>query len=259
MTLKELKEAKVVVDGYEMALRFWKQKNMQGPAALSVALGGKLISFAYHSGKIENDNITCNDNSVTSCTGDLRTLFEIKNAKDASDFIMGAYGENQPLDMALLKKLQRELTKGTYNAQRYQAGERPGEFKKHEYVTGKGEVGAAPEDVEEELQEVLDEIAAIGPGNKNVLTAAAYFHVKFENIHPFADGNGRTGRWGMNYFLLQHNHPLIIVYQEDRKLYYAALEAWDKEQDLKAMQLFLKMETVRTWEKQVQQFYGTFP
>lgn len=58
MTLKELKEAKVVVDGYEMALRFWKQKNMQGPAALSVALGGKLISFAYHSGKIENHRLS---------------------------------------------------------------------------------------------------------------------------------------------------------------------------------------------------------
>jgi len=251
------------VDAYEMALNFWQQNNIHDPAALSVALNGKLISFAYHSGKIENDCITYHDtreifehDGVTSYTGDLRTLFEIKNAKDASDFILESYTNNYPLNITFLKKLQYELTKGTYDVSRYQAGERPGEFKKHDYVTGKEEVGAAPDDVEDELQEVVNEITAIPFDMKHVLTAAAYFHVKFENIHPFADGNGRTGRWGMNYFLLQHNHPPVIIYQEDRKLYYAALEAWDKKQDLKAMRFFLKMETAKTWDKQVQQFYG---
>ena len=62
-------------------------------------------------------------------------------------------------------------------------------------------------------------------------------------------------RWGMNYFLLQHDHPPIIVYQEDRKLYYAARKAWDRTQEWTAMQLFLKMETAKTWEKQIQQFH----
>lgn len=36
----------------------------------------------------------------------------------------------------------------------------------------------------------------------------------------------------MNYFLVSHNHPPVIIYEEDRKAYYAALEAWDSEQNL---------------------------
>ena len=84
-----------------------------------------------------------------------------------------------------------------------------------------------PEDVPEEMAELLAELQEIKP--ENALTSAAFFHAKFENIHPFADGNGRTGRLAMNYFLVLHNHPPIIIHEEDRKKYYAAWEAWDEE------------------------------
>ena len=87
--------------------------------------------------------------------------------------------------------MQRQLTHGTYNTRRWQLGERLGKYKLHDYVTGKNEIGTAPEDVAEEMRELLeelqDELRNIRP--ENVLTAAAYFHAKFENIHPFADGN----------------------------------------------------------------------
>lgn len=87
--------------------------------------------------------------------------------------------------------------------------------------------------------------------DRNALSAAAYFHAKFENIHPFADGNGRVGRLAMNYFLLIHNHPPIIIHEEDRKKYYTALEAWDSTQDLDPLCSFLKEQTVKTWAKQI--------
>ena len=72
-----------------------------------------------------------------------------------------------------------------------------------------------------------------------------------ENIHPFADGNGRTGRLAMNYFLVVHNHPPIIIHEEDRKAYYDALEAWDREQNLDPLRDFLRAQTEKTWEKQI--------
>lgn len=69
-----------------------------------------------------------------------------------------------------------------------------------------------------------------------------------KNIHPFADG---TGRLVMNYLLVIHNHPPIVIHQEDRKVYFEALEAWDEEQDLQPLKKFLREQTVKTWEKQV--------
>ena len=172
---------------YEKAIALWQQKNITTDAALSEALNGQRISFAYHSGKIENDSITYHDtreifehDGVTSYTGDLRTLFEIRNSRDAHEFF--------------LAHARRSFHKRT---------------------------------------------------------AAAYFHAKFENIHPFADGNGRTGRLAMNYFLVMHNHPPITIHEEDRQSYYEALEAWDTAQDLDALRSFLISQTVKTWSRQI--------
>ena len=242
---------------YEKAVALWQRKNIQTDAELAEALNGHSIAFAYHSGKIENERITFHDtreifehDGVTSYTGDLRTLFEIRNAKDANELLLSAFNGKRPLDESLLKEFQFRLTQNTYDSRRWQLGERPGTYKKHDYVTGKFEIGASPEDVQEEVSELLEELNEV-PKEK-ALTAAAYFHAKFENIHPFADGNGRTGRILMNYFLLLHDHPPVIIHEEDRKDYYAALEAWDERQELDPLIAFLKEQTAKTWEKQIQ-------
>ena len=116
-------------------------------------------------------------------------------------------------------------------------------------MTGQGEVGAAPEDVPAEIAELLDELQEVRP--EKILTAAAYFHAKFENIHPFADGNGRTGRLAMNYLLVLYGHPPITIHEEDRKGYFEALEAWDNRQELEPLVQFLRWQTEKTWERQV--------
>lgn len=242
------------MEPYEEVVSWWKKKHIHTDAELAEALNGQSIAYAYHSGKIENDHITYNDtreifehDGVTAYTGDLRTLFEIRNAKEAYERFLTAFGEKMPLNESLLMEFHKLLTQNTYDARRYQLGERPGSYKLHDYVTGRNEIGAAPEDVHEEMTELLDELESISDDQS--LIAAAYFHVKFENIHPYADGNGRTGRLTMNYLLVLHNHPPITVHEEDRKAYYSALEAWDTEQALEPMITFLKEQTVKTYEK----------
>ena len=244
------------MSNYEKALELWHRKNITTDAELAEALNGHSIAFAYHSGKLENERITYHDtreifehDGVTSYTGDLRTLFEIRNAKESHELFLQAFQERRPLDAKLVLDFQRQLTHGPYDTRRWQLGERPGEYKHHDYVTGREEVGAAPEDVADEMAELLEELRDVAP--EKVLIAAAYFHAKFENIHPFADGNGRTGRLAMNYLLVLNGHPPIVIHEEDRKGYYEALEAWDRAQELAPLRQFLVDQTAKTWQKQI--------
>ena len=242
---------------YEKAVVIWQRRDITNDAELAEALNGHSVAFAYHSGKIENERITYHDtreifehDGVTSYTGDLRTLFEIRNAKEANELFLVSFNERRPIDDDLVKEFQYMLTQNTYDTRRYQLGERPGEYKLHDYVTGKEEIGAAPEDVAEEIAELLAELQDIS--DDKALIAAAYFHAKFENIHPFADGNGRTGRLLMNYLLVLHNHPPIVIHEEDRRAYFEALESWDSAQDLEPLIAFLKEQTAKTWQKQIE-------
>lgn len=64
--------------------------------------------------------------------------------------------------------------------------------------------------------------------NLHPLTLATVFHHKFEKIHPFMDGNGRTGRMLFNYILLRNKYPPIIIHKKTRKDYLEALRKADK-------------------------------
>jgi len=60
------------------------------------------------------------------------------------------------------------------------------------------------------------------------LVLGTIFHHKFEKIHPFMDGNGRTGRMLLNYILLKNNYSPIIIHKKSRKEYLEALRIADK-------------------------------
>ena len=84
---------------YEKAVNIWKERCIRTDAELSEALNGHSIAFAYNSGKLENDSITYHDtreifdkDGVTSYTGDLRTLFEIRNLRDANEYLLKCFG-----------------------------------------------------------------------------------------------------------------------------------------------------------------------
>ena len=241
---------------YEQIVTTWRKLHITNAAELATALNGYVIHFAYHSGKIENDSITYNDtreifehDGVVNYTGDLRTLYEIRNAKDASNFVLDAFENRRPLYINFIRDLQYQIAKNTYDERRWKVGERPGTFKKNDYIVGRFDTGTAPEDVEAELDALLSEAHAIQPETKEQsLTVAAYLHAGFEHIHPFSDGNGRTGRLLMNYYLLLANHPPMVIHNEDKNLYYKSLEAYDVQDELEPLKLFLQAEIVKTWD-----------
>ena len=59
--------------------------------------------------------------------------------------------------------------------------------------------------------------------NKNYLEDLITRHIEFEKIHPFEDGNGRTGRLLLNYELLKNNFPPVVIAKEDSVKYFEFL------------------------------------
>jgi Fic family protein len=240
---------------YNEIVRMWRNWRVESVSDIDARLHNFRILFAYNSGKIENDDITYHDTReifengrAVNFTGDPRALFELGNQKLCYEFLKHKIAACEPLTANLVLETHSVLTSGTYDERRFvERGERPGAFKKHDYVTGREEVGSMPDDVPDDVENLLRELREFS--GSDILKAAAYFHLRFEYIHPFADGNGRVGRTLLNYFLMIQNHPPLIVYDEDKVSYYAALEAYDKTEDIAPMYDFLRFQAERTWEK----------
>lgn len=239
---------------YEALVKRWQSQPINNIADIDLKLHNFRILFAYHSGKIENDKIDYHDTreifengKVSSYTGDIRTLFEQQNQKDCYEILKTPIVNREPLSIELIKKIHFELSKGTYDESRFSKNERPGEFKKGDYVVGHFDAGSDSADVEGDLTDLLEEINAYQ--GDQIIKVAAYLHAGFENIHPFADGNGRVGRTIMNYYLIINNHPPIVIFEENRKEYYKALEAFDKEEELEPLVSFLTNQIEKTWNK----------
>ena len=243
------------MEQYEKAVRLWQGWNVRTAADFDKYLDSFRILFAYHSGKIENDEITYNDTreifengKVVGYTGSPRALFEQQNQKLCYEAIKEKLAAREPLSVELIREIHRILTSGTYDERRYIVNEeRPGEFKKHDYVTGINEVGSPPEAVEADLADLIAEVTESGAAAP--LKAGVYLHARFEYIHPFADGNGRVGRTLLNYWLMINDHPPLIVYDEDKRAYYDALRQYDEAEALSPLVDFFKGQTAKTWRR----------
>jgi len=246
------------LEQYKKVLELWRSYSLVSPADLDQRLDSFRILFAYNSGKIENDDITYHDTweifengAISSFAGNPRALFEQQNQKLCYEYLKEKIINKQHISPELVKEIHRALTMGTYDERRYiDKGERPGEYKKHDYMTGINEVGSAAEDVEADMSALIDEMNAYA--GDDVLKAAAYLHARFEYIHPFADGNGRTGRTILNYYLMIHNHPPLIIYDEDKREYYAALQKYDESEEIAPLYKFLRRQCEKTWLKTVE-------
>lgn len=213
-----------------------------------------LLRYIYNSNRIEGLTLTYHQTKdvfeseyIRDYGGDVRELFSVLNSQNTFDFICSEFRRNRAISLDFVKELHKVSMRNSLDkVQYFELSERAGEFKKHDYVVGRHDAGVSPEDVESSLSELINMILA--NEHKNTLEVATILHCEFECIHPFSDGNGRVGRWLMNYWLLCHGYPPIIIYEEDKGRYYDILEEYDVSQDPTKMFNFLKEQSIKTWQ-----------
>src|SRR3989344_7686780 len=140
---------------------------------------------------------------------------EVKNSIKAFDYLKKSFKFN----LSSIKRLYYILTKELV----MEGGEPyPRGFKKAQNVV-ENSLTTPPEKVEKELKELINWYRK-NKDKIHPLILAFEFHIKYEYIHPFLDGNGRTGRLIMNKILMSGGYSLIIIYKKNKISYFNSIE-----------------------------------
>lgn len=150
-------------------------------------------------------------------TVSVREVFEAKNLARVFEYIKGKIStKNIDKDWMLL--LHKMLLTNIRD-------DIAGRFRKeHEYVRVGMHIAPAPEHIEVMLDALL--LGYSSTHNAHVLEKIGLFHLEFERIHPFNDGNGRIGRVLMNYQLLQLGFPPVIIRDKEKDTYYESFKEY---------------------------------
>ena len=236
---------------YHTILSRWQSQQLRRPSDLDKALGEFNPLFAYHTERLEGreaDLETAREyfqtGTVSQFTGDPQMLIRLYDQKRCYEYLRERVLARDEMDTALVLELHRILNSGAYNDPALlRRGERAGEFKKQDLVAGGA--GSPAREVGRELDQLMEEVS--GYCGTELLSAAAYLHCRFENIHPFAAGNGATGRVLLNFFLLCRDHPPLVIFSEDKERYLQCLTTYDNTRDPRPMRDFLEEELSKTW------------
>ncbi|MDO4506710.1 MAG: Fic family protein [Spirochaetales bacterium] len=188
------------------------------------------IDLTYNSNHIEGSRLS---HDQTRFIFETKTLGITDAAVKVDDIVetvnhfrcidLAIEGANTKLSESFIKQLHYILKTGTTDAQKSW-------FKVGDYKMIENEVGGSetvrPEDVAAEMKSLL---ADYNSKSEITFDDILDFHVRFESIHPFQDGNGRVGRLIMFKECLKHNIVPFIITQELKMFYYRGIKEWKNE------------------------------
>ena len=207
----------------------------------------------YNSNAIENSTLTLAETEKilleleVSRDVSVREVFEAKNLARVMQYLPSKVG-TQPVDLSFILLLHKMLIGGINDeiAGRLRAPQ--------EYVRVGTYIAPAPELVEKMVQSALQEY--VSDHEAYFLEKIAKFHLTFEHIHPFCDGNGRIGRLLINYQLLQAGFPPIIIRDSEKRNYYQTFPKFDQIQDQRPMEKILALALIESLHKRVTYLKG---
>lgn len=186
-----------------------------------------LIEYTYNSNAIEGNTLTLQETAlvlegITVDKKPLKDHLEAVGHRDAFLYVQDLVKNNVPFSENIIKQIHTLVL--------MDRTEDCGVYRRIPVrIMGAYHVPPDPLFVPEQMENLVAEFA----GNKklNPIERAALFHLKFEGIHPFVDGNGRTGRLILNLMLMQAGYPPINVKYSDRKRYYEAFDSYYRDND----------------------------
>ncbi len=212
------------------------------------------VLFSTHSCAIEGNSFSVDDTRELKEKGlgmiptgkTLLEAFEMLDHFDAFEYMI--QNTEHPLDEKLLKEINKRVTLHTLSYRSPDAV--PGEYTTTDMAAGDTVFGDHEELVARVPKLLESTERAILQQATHPMILAARFHGFYEYLHPFRDGNGRTGRLISNYILLRMGHPLLIIPSDARQEYISALRMIRTEgTDEHLIRFFFKMAMQRMQEE----------
>jgi fido (protein-threonine AMPylation protein) len=167
----------------------------------------------------------------------LKEYMEVRGYADAADWVYrqgiqpGRWQHDSLITLTEVREIHRSALAPVWDVEPHPDAsmqEGPGQFRRHEIEAFPA--GMKPPTwalVEAEMKGWLEEAWSLEARAPNLPDALARTHCRFEQIHPFIDGNGRTGRLVLNLLLVRLGYPPGIIYKNQRTTYLAALRRAD--------------------------------
>lgn len=192
------------------------------PTAFKMYKDASYIRYVHGTTAIEGNTLSLGQTKQVleeglSVSGkSLREIYEVENYKRLREFIEGY---NKRFDLPFIKKIHEIVC-----ANMPDCG--PGSLRKVDVEIKGTNVEPVPAGaIEFEMEALLKWFHSELEKKRHILEVACEFHQRFEEIHPFTNGNGRVGRELINYLLERHGYPPIYLEKEDRETYLVALKS----------------------------------
>jgi len=204
------------------------------------------VRMTHHSNAIEGNTLTLNETATIILDDTIpnamskREFLEVLNHSDALKFLLAEL-QNNTVDIYMIKEINKILlNRLNHNA---------GNFKTdYNYIRGANFETASPSETPYKMNEWFENMNfQLKNSNSDIekIKIILEYHIKFERIHPFSDGNGRTGRLIMLALMLENNLTPFVITVENRAKYMDILRNQDIENFVSLVEPLIEEEKKR--------------